>query len=38
MVEEGLLRPEIALGWRFNLPAKTPEQRDAIRRDWMPDA
>lgn len=38
MVDEGLLRPEIALGWRFNLPAKTPEQRDAIRRDWMPDA
>jgi A118 family predicted phage portal protein len=37
MVEEGLLRPEIALGWRFGLPAKTPEEWEAIRKDWMPE-
>lgn len=37
MVEEGLLRPEIALGWRFNLPAGTPAEREVIRKDWMPE-
>lgn len=35
MVARGLLRPEIALGWRFNLPAETEEQRKAIREKYM---
>lgn len=37
MVEKGLLRPEIALAWRFDLPAETQEDLDAIRAKWMPD-
>lgn len=37
MVEKGLLRPEIALGWRFDLPWETEEQRAYIRRLYMPD-
>ena len=36
MVSEGLLAPEIALGWRFNLPADTPQQREVIRKKYMP--
>ena len=36
MVEKGLLKPEIALAWRFNLPADTPEQQAQIRAKWMP--
>lgn len=35
MVTEGLLAPEVALGWRFNMPAETPEQRAAIRKRFM---
>lgn len=38
MVETGLIRPEIALGWRFNMPSETPAQQEAIRRRYMPDA
>ncbi len=37
MVEKGLLRPEIALGWRFDLPWETREQREYIRKTYMPD-
>ena len=37
MVEKGLLRPEIALGWRFDLPWETEEQRAYIRKTYMPD-
>lgn len=37
MVADGLLRPEIALGWRFDLPAETEEQRAAIRQKLMPE-
>ncbi len=37
MVDAGLIRPEIALGWRFGMPADTPEQLAAIRRRYMPD-
>ena len=37
MVAEGLLRPEIALGWRFNMPADTPEQQAQIRKRLMPE-
>lgn len=35
MVEQGTLRPEIALGWYFNLPCDTEEQCKAIREKWM---
>ena len=37
MVSMGLVRPEVALGWRFNLPADTPEQRAEIRKKFMPE-
>ncbi len=37
MVKQGLLAPEVALGWRFNLPADTPEQRAEIRKKFMPE-
>ena len=36
MVSDGLIAPEIALGWRFNMPAQTQEQRVAIRKRFMP--
>lgn len=38
MVEKGLLRPEIALGWRFDLPAETEADWAAIRQKLMPPA
>lgn len=37
MVASGLLNPEIALGWRFNMPADTDAQRRKIREKYMPD-
>ena len=37
MVASGLLKPEIALGWRFNMPAQTPEEQSAIRTRYMPN-
>lgn len=37
MVGSGLLKPEIALGWRFNMPTDTPEDLQAIREKYMPD-
>lgn len=36
MVDKGLLAPEVALGWRFKLPAGTPEERKLIRERFMP--
>ena len=36
MVDKGLLKPEIALGWRFNLSAQTESDREHIRKNWMP--
>ena len=36
MVADGLLKPEIALGWRFDLPASTEEERAVIRDRLMP--
>ncbi len=36
MVSAGLLKPEIALGWRFNMPAETEEELAAIRKKYMP--
>ena len=37
MVRLGLLKPEIALGWRFNLPARTEAELMAIRQKFMPE-
>lgn len=36
MVQQGLLAPEVALGWRFGLPATTEEERRIIRQRYMP--
>ncbi len=36
MVTSGLLKPEVALGWRFNMPAETDEELAAIRKRYMP--
>ena len=38
MVASGLLKPEIALGWRFSMPTDTPSQLKNIRDKYMPDA
>lgn len=37
MVSSGLLKPEIALGWRFNVPTDTAAQLLKIREKYMPD-
>ena len=37
LVQAGLYQPERYLGWRFNLPAETPAEREKIRRDYMPE-
>lgn len=37
MVASGLMAPEVALGWRFNLPSQTPQQRQVIREKYMPE-
>lgn len=36
MVAAGMLKPEIAIGWRFNLPTETPEDLAKIRQKYMP--
>lgn len=36
MVSMGLIRPEVALGWRFGLPAETEADLAAIRKKFMP--
>lgn len=38
MVSAGMLKPEIALGWYFDLPTETPEDLAAIREKYMPGA
>ena len=35
MVSMGLIAPEVALGWRFNLPASTESERQVIRERYM---
>lgn len=35
MVARGLLAPEVALGWRFDLPSETEEERAYIRKKHM---
>ena len=36
MVSMGLIAPEVALGWRFNLPCATEAERKLIREKYMP--
>ena len=36
MALDGLIAPEVALGWRFNLPAVTEKDREVIRARYMP--
>lgn len=38
MVAAGLLKPEIALGWKFNMPTETEQDLAAIREKYMPVA
>ncbi|MBE6926064.1 MAG: hypothetical protein E7461_04385 [Ruminococcaceae bacterium] len=35
MVKNGLIAPEVALGWRFNMPCETEGERKAIREKYM---
>ena len=36
MVAAGLLKPEFALAWRFNMPMDTEEELAAVRKKYMP--
>lgn len=36
MVSQGILKPEVALGWRFHMPVDTPEALARIRETLMP--
>lgn len=36
MVSAGLIRPEYAIGWYFDLPTETPADLEAIRAKYMP--
>lgn len=38
MVSRGMLKPEIALGWRFGMPTETEKDLAAIRAKYMPGA
>ena len=37
MVARGLLKPEIAVGWRFGMATDTPEDLQKIREKYMPE-
>ncbi len=37
MVARGMLRPEVALGWRFGMAADTPQQQKVIREKFLPE-
>ena len=37
MVQMGLIKPEIAVAWYFNLPCKNKKDIENIRRDYMPE-
>lgn len=37
MVAAGLLKPELAIAWYFNLPHETPADLEKIRMDYMPE-
>lgn len=36
MVSRGLIKPEIAVGWRFNMPTETEADLAAVRKKYMP--
>lgn len=36
MVADGLLKPEIAVGWRFGMPTETPADLQKVREKYMP--
>lgn len=36
MVARGLLKPEIAVGWRFNMPTETESDLQKVREKYMP--
>lgn len=36
LVSQGLLQPERLVGWYFNAPCNTPEERQEIRENYMP--
>lgn len=38
MVSAGLIKPEIALGWKFDMPTEKPEDLAKIRAKYMPTA
>ena len=33
----GLLKPELALAWKFDLPSETEADLEAIRQKYMPE-
>lgn len=37
MVQMGLIKPEIAVAWYFELPHETPADIEKIRKDYMPE-
>jgi hypothetical protein len=37
MVKAGILKPEVALGWRFGMAADTPQEQAAVREKYMPE-
>ena len=38
MVQSGILKPELALAKKFDLPCETPEDLETIRAKYMPEA
>lgn len=38
MTDKGLIKPEVALGWRFNMPTETQEELARIRQRFMPES
>ena len=37
MVQSEMLKPEIALAWKYDLPWETPQDLEAIREKYMPE-
>ena len=37
MVQMGLLKPELALAWKFDLPSETEADLEAVRKKYMPE-
>jgi len=38
MVQAGILKPEVALGWRFGMAADSEEEQAAVRAKYMPNS